>query len=418
MSALTSKKRLLVFHSAYTFRDLKTRGLEVFVTARDAGKVFDTVLTVNAVASLQYPGAEAETCAPPEFHQLDPRNVILEGRIRRFSLLSKLKFLDFFFAQISIIKAIVLHGRLSEVTLIRAEDPRFNGLYGYFFSRVLRKPLVVGVWGNPARIREDSKSPLMPRLFKSIRAEERVENFVLRRADMVLAQNEENMSYVLDHGVDLNRTLILPLGIGIDACHFAERDNRLDVREDFKQLKVDGKYLIVCVSRLENIKLVDHAIRSCSGLENSKIDFQLLLIGDGRDRDLLAKLANDLGMADRVKFAGNRSQEWIAGALVLADLAIAPLTGRALLEIALAGCPVAAFDVDWHKEIVRSGETGELVEFLNDEALGDAIVHIIENDKLRHHYGEKIRTLALEMAQPAKLAAKQAEIYRLLIGRN
>ena len=52
-------KRMLVFHSAYTYDYLKTYGMEIFVQGRDAGGVFKEILTVSPVASLQYPKDDA-----------------------------------------------------------------------------------------------------------------------------------------------------------------------------------------------------------------------------------------------------------------------------------------------------------------------------------------------------------------------
>ena len=171
---MSTFRKLLVFHSAYTFDDLKKRGLEIFVTSRDAGEVFGSVLTVSPVASLQYPVGDTRMFTRPESHQLDSRNLLLEGKVGRFRSLKRFRLLNFALAQMSLLFTLFRHGQLREVELIRAEDPRFNGLYGYLFSRLLRKPLVVGVWGNPAQIRKSIKSPMTPRLFPSIRMEEKL----------------------------------------------------------------------------------------------------------------------------------------------------------------------------------------------------------------------------------------------------
>ena len=403
---------MLVFHSAYTFDDLKRLGLEIFVTSRDAGKFFDEVLTVNPVASLQFPQGDAKHFTKPEFYRLDPRNVVLEGRAERFKFLINLKTLDFILAQFSLFTSLIRRGGLRDVRLIRAEDPRFNGLYGYIFSRFLRKPLVVGVWGNPARIRNSQGAPLMPRLFPSMRSEELLEKFVLRRASMVLAQNQDNINYALEYGVDPLKTRILPLGIGIDPAHFLPSVDRLDVSQDFQDLGLTSEFVVVCISRLESLKLVDHAVRACSVLKQANVDFKLLLIGDGRERSNLESLANELGIAKDIVFAGNRTQEWIAGALAKSHLVLAPLTGRALLEAALSGCPVVAYDVDWHAEIVRTGETGVLVENLNVGKLGEAALSLLHSELIRQQMRKNIRDLAMDMAAPEVIIEKQIGIYK------
>ena len=404
-------KKMLVFHSAYTFDDLKNRGLEIYVTSKDAGEFFEKVLTVSPIASLQYPENGTREFGPPKFYYLDERNVILEGKIERFRSLHRLKFLNFVTAQFSVVLKLLFRGKLGEIDLIQADDPLFNGIYGYFFSKLLRKPLVVGVWGNPGRIRKLSGIPIMPRLFPTVHMEEKIEKFVLRRASMVITQNLENLSYVLDVGVDATKTEILPLGIGIHSDHFSASEERLDTSSDFQEFGIRDQRVIVCISRLEQIKFVDHAIRASQVLKRAKLEFKLIIIGGGREQTNLQNLAKELGVESEVVFAGNRSQEWIAGALVRSHLALAPLTGRALLETALSGCPVVAYDVDWHGEIVRTGETGALVENLNYIEMGEAALKLLQDEPTRLKMSDNIWRVAMSMAAPEAIIEKQIEIY-------
>ena len=412
---MDSTRKLLVFHSAYTFDDIRSKGLEVFISARDAGEFFDSVLTVSPIASLQYSSNSSDRFGKAKYFQLDSRNTILEGKISRFHLPDKFRIIDFLFGQLSVLVSLVKSGGLRSVKLVRAEDPRFNGLYGLFFSWLLRKPLVIGVWGNPARIRESTKLPLMPNLFRTGVMEERVEKFVLKRASMVLAQNQENMSYVLSLGVDPVRTRLTPLGVGIDSSHFVSNSDRCDVTADLQEFGITSQRIIVCVSRLEKVKVVDHAIRACVVLKEAGLAFKLVIVGDGREKSDLISLANSLGISENVIFAGNRSQKWLSGFLACADIAITPLAGRALLEIGLAGCPVVAYDVDWHSEIVRSRKTGILVKNLNYQELGKAALKLLTDDELVSRMGREMKAHAQEIANPKALAQGQANIYKELI---
>lgn len=408
-------KRMLVFHSAYTFDFLKKFGMEVFVQSRDAGNFFESVLTVSPIATLQYAQDDPRNFSAPEFLQLDSHNIILEGRVGRYRVLRRFKHLNFLIAQTSLIFKIVRYGKLSELVLIRAEDARFNGIYGYIFSKVLQKPLVMGVWGNPGRLRKLNGKPNMPKLFPSNRAEERVERFLLRRASIVLAQNTENMSYALEVGVNPSKTRITPLGVGIDKVHFLPLESRREISADLINWGVKEEFILFCISRLEALKMVDHAIRACKVLSDSNILFKLILIGDGRQRGELEALAADLGIAANVIFAGNRSQEWIAGLMRYAHLNVAPLCGRALLEASLSGCPAVSYDVDWHDEIVRSGVTGELVKNLDYGAMGEAIRKLLLDDGLRAEMKVNIQSLALQLASPERIAAEQVKIYSDLL---
>jgi glycosyltransferase involved in cell wall biosynthesis len=415
---MAQAKGMLVFHSAYTFDDIKKLGLEIFVLSRDSGNFFERILTVSPVASLQYQPEDPRQFSAPECFHLDERNIILEGRLARFRFLKRLKVLNFIVAQGSLIFKLVRKGKIREIELIRGEDPRFNGIYAYLVSRILQRPLVIGLWGNPGRIRKLNGKPIAPRLFRTMNMEEKVETFILKRADLVLAQNSENMSYALQVGVAPEKTRITPLGIGIDKVHFLPLSQRLDVSFDLKTWQLEEKFLLICISRLEAIKMVNHAISACKVLKDAHIPFNLVLVGEGRERKNLEELAGELGLAENVIFMGNRSQEWIAGLMAHVDLNIAPLCGRALLEASLSGCPAVSYDVDWHGEIVHSGVTGELVENLDFEAMGEEAKRILLNDQLRSSMRKEMLKLSHDLASPTRIVEEQVKIYSDLIQKR
>ena len=97
----------------------------------------------------------------------------------------------------------------------RNTDPRRQVL-----PRCLRRnPPLVDCPRNPEAIRKDTKKPHSPRL-KWMWLEEKVERFVLRRADMVLAGNIDNMAFVLSQGVLQERSAIIRIGNSINTLHF------------------------------------------------------------------------------------------------------------------------------------------------------------------------------------------------------
>jgi glycosyltransferase involved in cell wall biosynthesis len=414
MGKYRAKKKMLVFHSAYTYDQLKQLGMEIFVQARDAGNFFDEILTVSPIANLQYAIDDNRNYTKPEFFKLDSKNIILEGKTTRYRLLKRFPVLNFALAQVSVVFTIFRQGDLRNVKVVRAEDPRVNGLYGYFFSRVLRRPFVLGVWGNPGRLRELNQAPNMPRLFPTMKSEERVERFVLRKADIVLAQNQENLNYALNAGVAPEKTHFTQLGVGIDKSHFLPKESRQDVKNEFEIWGAIHQTILICISRLEISKMVDHAILACKSLKDEGIDFKLIVVGDGRESQNLRSLAIREGLADSVIFVGNRSQAWIAGALSLVDINVAPLCGRSLLEASLAGVPAVAYDVDWHNEIVVSGDTGFLAPNLDFRALGRRILQLCMDDELRMTMAYNMKTKALTMADPLEIANRQRKIYQAL----
>jgi hypothetical protein len=255
----------------------------------------------------------------------------------------------------------------------------------------------------------------MPRLFPTMKSEERVEGFVLNRANIVLAQNQENLNYALNSGVNPKKTQFTQLGVGIDKSHFLPKELRQNVKNDFEMWGAINSTVLICISRLEVSKMVDHAILASKTLRDAGVDFKLILVGDGRESDNLKSLAQKEGLVDQVIFAGNRSQTWIAGALNLVDINVAPLCGRSLLEASLGGLPAVSYDVDWHSEIVVSGSTGFLVPNLDYSEMGKAILALCSDQELRRKMAVSMQQKALDLASPEKIAQRQRGIYQGLI---
>ena len=408
----SSNKSLLVFQTAYPLKMMKQRGLEIYLDTKDPGRLFDNVITINIIASLQDKNYFDEG---PLYRRtvLDSRNIVIEcghsiaafrGKFDKFGfLLTQMYFFFRFFSSFE----------WRKVKVIYADDPEYNGIIGMLVSRILRKPLVVGIWGNPARIRETTNKPLMPRLFKSTQSEAKLEKFILLHADALQVQNSENGVYPISLGINRSKISLLPLAVGISDFHFLNISDRRTL--DFNFDRSDRN--IVCISRLEEVKHVDHVIKAMSLLKDPKSSFKLHLIGGGEKESELRQLSRDLKIENKVIFHGGKSQEWISRFLPNMKLAIAPLSGRALLEIALSGLPVVAYEVDWHNEIVIQNETGFLVEYRNIELLSHEIEKFFalpESQRLK--MGENMRIKALSLCDRDTLRKSQNYFYQQLIG--
>lgn len=63
-----------------------------------------------------------------------------------------------------------------------------------------------------------------------------------------------------------------------------------------------------------------------------------------------------------------------------------------ILESMICGVPVVSFDCPHGpRNIIRNGEDGILVEYLNTQALADNICYLIENPEVRRMMGEKAK---------------------------
>ena len=404
---------MLVFDSAYTYQIMIERKVAVIVTGRDLGGYFDHIWTVHPVASLLKPASER--IGRPVVHELAPGHSVIEGRLGRYPGLAWFPILNFLLAQIDLVRMLLRLAREEGIRIVRTEDPYYNGVLALIVARLRRLPLMIGVWGNPGAVRKQTGQPLMPRLFRRVWAEEIVERFVLRRADLVMAQNEDNRKFVLGRGVALEKTAIFRIGNLLHEAHFVDPAERGDGEADLAALGVGGEQTLLTISRLQELKLVHHVIHAVKTLKDRGRRVVALFVGEGPFRPEMEALAAGLGVTDQVVFCGNREQPWLARVIPAVSAVVSPLTGRAMGEASLGGAPMVAYDIDWHSELVETGETGELVPYLDHRALADAIERLLADPERARRMGANLRRRAMEMLDPAAADRAQIAAYEALL---
>jgi glycosyltransferase involved in cell wall biosynthesis len=144
---------------------------------------------------------------------------------------------------------------------------------------------------------------------------------------------------------------------------------------------------IVMVARFEPQK--DHAtlIRALGGLRD--LAWELDLIGDGPGMPAMQALAGQLGVADRIRFLGQRMDVH----RLLADAQLAVLITNweglplSILEAMRAGLPVVASDVGGISETIRDGQTGYVVARGAVAQVRDRLRRLLSDPSLRKSFG-------------------------------
>ena len=418
MKSRSNERLLLVFLTSYTAQQVVNMGLEIYLESRDISEYFDGIIFVNPVAQLQYDSKLRPAESYPSIKKIDDRLIFIEGGIGQQNLKRHSSKFRFLWAQLSLIVTLLRTGYLRKVVLVRGEDPRVAGLYAYLFSRLLHLKLVIGTWGNPNRIRLDTGGPMTPRLFNKNQSEMRLEKFILSRAAVNLIQNRDNKEYLLSMGVSENTIEYSPLGVGISPQHYLEVEVRRQVILQESNFLKNSSPKIVFLSRLEEVKLWRDILRVAIDLRHKNLEYELFIIGDGSGREEIQEIINKEGLNDFCHVLGNRDQDWIANFLTHIDLALAPLMGRALLEIALSGSPVIAYDVDWHSEIVINDATGRLIPYGDYRGMADAVIELIQDQQKIVEMSLKIRELGLKIANPSAHKISQKRLYERLLSES
>ncbi len=131
-------------------------------------------------------------------------------------------------------------------------------------------------------------------------------------------------------------------------------------------------------------------IRACGELYRQGQNFQLVIAGDGKERDKLQQLAHEQ-VPERVLFLGKIPREDMYRYYSAADVFVFPGIGESLgmvfLEAQSCGLPVVAFNNAGVPEAVQDGKTGLLVPMYALEPFVDAVKRLMIDKNLRRQMG-------------------------------
>lgn len=167
-----------------------------------------------------------------------------------------------------------------------------EGLVGWVVARLIRVPLVIYAHGEEITTwRQSGKFRAMC--------------FVYRHADCVIANSDFTQAELIKLGVSKTRIRLISPGVDVQRFHPEMPCEDLKAKIGLQA----GQKLILSVGRLQRRKGFDNVIRSLPELAKNGLDVRYALIGVGEDREYLERLAQELGVADRVDFLGHVNPE-------------------------------------------------------------------------------------------------------------
>lgn len=212
-----------------------------------------------------------------------------------------------------------------------------------------------------------------------------------------------------DNGFDLARMTSIPTGI--DLSWFSPAD-RIDSR---RKLGLAERPTLGILGTLRNWKGHVYLFQAFAELRRTFPDWQLLVIGDGPQRQNLQRLATELQIQDQVMFAGNRDDvpDW----LNCLDVFALPSYGeegvpQSIMQAMACGVPVVSTPVGAIGELVRHDETGLVVEPRQAAALAEALARLMRDPTLRATLAAAGLRLARERCGLDIMLDRMEEVFR------
>ena len=150
-----------------------------------------------------------------------------------------------------------------------------------------------------------------------------------------------------------------------------------------------------------------------------QVSARLLLIGDGPDRETAERIADELGVRNRIHFAG--SDQNIEELLPLLDLFLLPSEqesfGLAALEAMACGAPVIASNVGGLPELVTE-EAGFLFPVRDVEAMSHKAIEILSNPEMHANLKRGARERAMQFEREKTVDQYEAYYRKVLASED
>jgi len=230
-----------------------------------------------------------------------------------------------------------------------------------------------------------------------------------RRADRYIALSQAVKEPYLAHGYPANRMDVISSYVERQTASFTAR-------------VADERYAlnVLYVGALSEVKGVDVLIRAFSRLAEHDTRVRLTIAGDGLQAMALKELVSELGVSERVSFAGWVPHEMVGQYYSAADVFVHPAImaepfARTILEAMQFQVPLVVSNVGASPEVV--GEAGLVFERGNVDDLVQKLEMVSRDKELRQRLSSNCPKV-LQAYQQDKVLDRILEVYRQVLAEH
>ena len=272
-----------------------------------------------------------------------------------------------------------------------------DGVAAALLARWLGKPLAITARGTDLNLIPEHALP------------RRMIRWAAQQAQASIGVCSALMDVLRDMGVPGTRLHVMRNGV--DLLRFSPQP-QLASRQ---RLHLVGSPILMSVGYLVERKGHHLIIQGLPDILSVHPQARLVIVGDGELRGALQQLAQELGVADHVTFAGSVPQTELAHWYSAADLSVLASSregwANVLLESMACGTPVLATAIWGTPEVVASPAAGALVSERSAQALAQGVLELL----LRLPAREAVRAYAEGFSWQSTSEA-QCQLFRCLAG--
>ena len=243
-------------------------------------------------------------------------------------------------------------------------------------------------------------------------------SFALHRSDYLVGVSDSMKELLIERGFAPND--IFSIYNGVDFSIEPHNDDKLGYLRNLGLDVKEDSVVVGIAARLDPVKDVATLIRGFAEAEKSCAQLRLVIAGEGAESESLKSLADELGISDKVCFAG-----WISDInSFFAAIDINTLTSLsetfpyALTEGARARLASVSSRVGGVPKLIIDGETGFLFPAGDYITLGKRLALLANNTELRLRFGNSLYNKAINEFSVDATTQRQLEIYKEIFRRE
>jgi len=308
---------------------------------------------------------------------------------------------------------------LAQVQLIHERNALLS-LGPVIASRLLRKPYILSVDAEPLLEMDFMEIPLasMQRSYLSWAA-----RYAYQHTDAITCVSEPSKQHLVQNwGVPETKLYVLPNGVDTDI--FAPHSNNApSILEHLGNVPV-----VMFVGGFWPWQDLSLLVHSFAQVLQDVPQARLVLVGDGLERDSVARQVSEYNLENSVIFTGAVAHRDVPTYLRAADVTVVVSPANApnshlgspmkLYEYMASGKAIVATGVGQTTEVIRHGHNGLLVPPGDADALTQAIVRLLLNPAEREQLGNHARQQAVDQHSWQQYVKRLEEIYYDVLQRN
>ena len=214
---------------------------------------------------------------------------------------------------------------------------------------------------------------------------------LLNNATLVIANSQATKNKIEHLGYNPNKIVII--NPGVDPQIF---NTKIDFSKVSKKYNLDGRKVILTVSRLVAKKNHVAVLRALTQVVSKVPNVLYLIIGKGEEEVSIKKMVKDLNLTDNVVFVGYVEPENTPPYFAACDVFVMPSKtvgvdyesfGIVYAEANACGKPVIGGKSGGVKDAVIDGLTGLLVDPANIDEIASIIIRLLTDDEYAQKLG-------------------------------